>query len=193
MKLHEIREYDPDPSKNTPRQFLLDIVNDLEMVLPGNWQQKNNTINFPLGNDESVEFMFLYKNKPASDKHHKTAGTLTVLNAHSIQMEFYFAKQPMNLASLHDDPEVQKQLANKMKMPPSYFERNPEDLEEVLDIMKKHGADAVSVEQKSIDFSDVDAALDVIREVQARGPDGMYHSVRFDFLFLTQPLTQKSE
>jgi UDP-glucose 4-epimerase len=112
---------------------------------------------------------------------------MILINAHSVQMNIYFAKQPMNVANLHDDPEIQKKLQSKMKMPLSYFEKNTDELEGILHVMQKHGADAVSVHQQSIDF-DVNQAVEKIKEARLRGPDDMYHYVRFDFLFLTQPL-----
>lgn len=186
MKLHEIREYDPDPAENTPTRFMEDIVWDLEPIL-GKWTQNNNRFTFYFGNGELAEFDFYYKAKPKSDQHHRKTGQMTLINAHSVQMTVHFPKQPMNLANLHDDPEIQKKLLSKMKMPDSYFEKHPDQLKEIFEVMLNHGADAFSSHQQSFDPHG-DEGLELLKKAKAGEKDGMYHYARFDFLFLTQPL-----
>jgi hypothetical protein len=58
MKLHEIREYDPEPVNNTPGKFMESILTDLEDILPFNWDQNRNEITFDLENSEPEDNFF---------------------------------------------------------------------------------------------------------------------------------------
>jgi hypothetical protein len=189
MKLNEIHPYHDDPNMDTFNEWATPIIHELSDIL-GDWEQKNNTIRFELNNDEEVTFRFSYKPKTARS-HHRKVGDFTVVNAHSIDMKVTFAPQQMNIAALHDDPEVQKKLMNKIKRPLSYFEQNPEQLDEIIQIMKHHGADAcTATDLISVDMDNPVAAHAKLDEISKSTSGGQYGTdFSLDFLFLTEPLS----